>query len=59
MEISLIEVDHEQQKAYVEFHGESINANIDLTISDLNVLEDLIRRIRAILIEGTKHNAET
>jgi hypothetical protein len=54
MEISLIDVNHAEQKAYVEFRSESVTANITLTISDLNVLEDLIKDIRARLIEGKK-----
>jgi hypothetical protein len=54
MEISLIDVDHAREKAYVEFQGESVTANLTFTISDLNVLEDLIKSIRAILIEAKK-----
>ena len=54
MEIKLIDVDHAQEKAFVEFQGESVTANVTFTLSDLNVMEDLIKSIRTILIEGTK-----
>lgn len=55
MEISLVDVNHAEEKAYVEFRSESVNANVTFTISDLNVMEDLIKSIRTILIEGKKH----
>jgi hypothetical protein len=54
METRLIDVNHAEEKAYVEFRSESVTANVTFTISDLNVLEDLIKSIRAILLEGKK-----
>jgi hypothetical protein len=54
MKITLIDTNHVEEKAYVEFESESVTANVSFTISDLNVLEDLIDSIRTILIEGKK-----
>lgn len=56
MEISLVDVNHKEEKAYVEFRSESVNANVTFTWSDLNVMEDLIKSIRTILTEGKKEN---
>lgn len=56
MDIHLIDVNHKDEKAYIEFQSESVNANVTFTISDLNVMEDLIKSVRAILGRRQKDN---
>lgn len=58
MEISLIDVNHAEQKAYVEFRSESVNANVTFTLSDLIVMEKLIETIRATLAAGKNDETE-